>query len=221
MLRKITRAYAMVAGLMRFLAGFISGLLALFGYWGYENYIQEKRPCGGHCGAQTECVNELCQNSDAPSKKRKKRRRSRRRRKKAVATSTVDQTLEPALKTPTGKDLKSISKGPSLKGIDRMDMNEADLPELNQDLVEKRYRAKDSQILSCIAKARSGWAIEKVLVKVGFRIEPTGQIKKVRVQAPTLMQNNGLHTCIKKVVTSLRFARSSRSLVISYPYRLE
>lgn len=207
------------SGLMRFFAGLLSGLLALLGYWAYLNYSRQQQPCGGHCGPQTECVEALCQRVTETAKKNKKKRRRRKRR--TNSQSQVEADLEPQLKTPSRADLKTLTRGPSLQGVDRMDMAEADLPELNQDVVEKRYRAKDEQILACIAKARSGWAIERVLVKVGFRIEPTGQINKVNVQAPTLMQNLGLHTCIKKVVTSLHFARSSRSLVISYPYRLE
>jgi len=55
---------------------------------------------------------------------------------------------------------------------------------------------------------------------VRFRIQRTGTVKGVQVEAPVILHKGGLTGCIKGVVGSLRFPASDAAQVISYPFSL-
>jgi hypothetical protein len=55
---------------------------------------------------------------------------------------------------------------------------------------------------------------------VRFRIQRTGAVKGVQVEAPVILHKGGLTACIKGVVGGLRFPASSASQVITYPFSL-
>jgi hypothetical protein len=57
-------------------------------------------------------------------------------------------------------------------------------------------------------------------VTVRFRIERSGIVNGVQVEAPVILHRGGLTTCIKGVVGSLRFPASNMSQVITYPFSL-
>jgi hypothetical protein len=46
-------------------------------------------------------------------------------------------------------------------------------------------------------------------------------VSKVRVEAPQLMQRNGLTRCLRGVATSLRFPASGGSSVYTHAYELK
>jgi hypothetical protein len=122
-------------------------------------------------------------------------------------------------------DLRMVSQGDDLSRPDvlRLDMSKDDSGshELSQDEIDARFRAKEDAILSCIARARPDeetWVPGRVTVK--FRIQRSGNVRGVRVEAPAILQKGGLYGCIKGVLGGLRFGPSSGSQVISYPFTL-
>jgi hypothetical protein len=121
-------------------------------------------------------------------------------------------------------DLRQVAQGDDLSRPDvlRLDMsNDKELPELSQDQIDERFRAEESAILECITRSRPDpetYVPGKVTVK--FRIQRAGTVRGVRVEAPSVLQRNGLFECIKGVVGRLRFPAAGTSQIISYPFRL-
>ena len=54
-------------------------------------------------------------------------------------------------------------------------------------------------------------------VTVKFRIQRTGNVRGVRVEAPAILQKGGIYGCIKGVVGGLRFPPSNGSQIVSLP----
>jgi len=121
-------------------------------------------------------------------------------------------------------DLKLVSQGDDLSRPDvlRLDMaDDSGSHELTQDDIDARFRAKEDDILRCIQRARPDeetWVPGRVTVK--FRIQRTGNVRGVRVEAPAILQKGGIYGCIKGVVGGIRFPPSNGSQVISYPFSL-
>ena len=57
-------------------------------------------------------------------------------------------------------------------------------------------------------------------VTVRFRIQRTGAVKGVQVEAPVILHKGGLTACIRGVVGGLRFPASNMGQVITYPFSL-
>lgn len=214
---------------MKFVLGLVCGLLALGGYFGYEQYRASKDPCLGRCGEGTSCSEggrcEVAEEGKIGKKRkrrrRRRRRRGRRRRNKGVAAATSD-----APKTPSAAERKMVSKGPSLRSTDYIDMKNPKKGggggrELSTAEVTRVFRRLDRRIIACIDKARGDYDFRGGRVSVGFRLERSGHVKKVRVKAPALLQKKGLTRCVVPLVRGLRFPRSSRALVMTYPFRLD
>jgi hypothetical protein len=93
--------------------------------------------------------------------------------------------------------------------------------ELSQDEIDARFRAKEDDILRCIQSARPDeetWVPGRVTVK--FRIQRTGNVRGVRVEAPAILQKGGVYGCIKGIVGGMRFPPSGGSQVVTYPFNL-
>ncbi len=206
---------------MRFVFGLICGCLLFVAYLGYQTYGVEKEPCAGLCGEGTECVNETCvvakEKKSGPTKR--SRLRSRRRRHGSRHSGESD---EMALRKPTANELAVTTRGPSLRGADYVTLGD-DAPqgkELSTDEIAQKLRTLDSQIMGCIEQASGDVDMAGSKVEIGLRIERTGVIQKVRVQAPALLHRAGVYNCIKPLVTSLHFRPCSRSTIMTYPYAL-
>ena len=121
-------------------------------------------------------------------------------------------------------DLKIVGQGDDLSRPDVLHLDLSDdsgSRELDQDDIDSRFRAKEEAILSCISRARPDedtYVPGRVTVK--FRIQRSGNVRGVRVEAPAILQRGGLTGCIKGVVGALRFPPSSGSQVVSYPFSL-
>jgi len=206
---------------MRFLLGLLCGLVALGGLLGYQYQERQEDPCLARCGVGTSCEDGLCKVElahDKKGKKRRRRRRHRRHRSSKVVANTPDV---PTAKQPTAADLVSTIRGPRLGGTDRVQFGEEDgTTELSSDEVGQRFRRLDDKVLSCIDRARGDYEITRGKVSIGFRVERSGQVKKVRITAPALMQRAGLSACVSSLVRRLHFRRSSRAVVMTYPYAL-
>jgi len=135
----------------------------------------------------------------------------------------IENEPEPIKLSPA--DLKLVSQGDDLTRPDVVHLGDATddsgSRELNQDDIDTRFRAKEEAVLDCIAKARPDeetYVPGRVTVK--FRIQRTGNVRGVRVEAPAILQKGGLTGCVRGVVGGLRFPPSSGSQIVSYPFSL-
>jgi hypothetical protein len=121
-------------------------------------------------------------------------------------------------------DLKIIWQGEDLSRPEnqRLDFSkDAVGRELSQDEIDARFRTKEDAVLGCVARARPDeYTFVPGRVTVRFRIERTGAVKGVQVEAPVILHKGGLTGCIKGVVGGLRFPASNMSQVITYPFSL-
>jgi hypothetical protein len=121
-------------------------------------------------------------------------------------------------------DLKIIWQGEDLSRAEtvRLDFsNGTDGHELSQDEIDARFHAKEDAVLGCVARARPDEdTFVPGRVTVRFRIQRSGAVKGVQVEAPVILHKGGLTGCIKGVVGSLRFPASNTSQVITYPFSL-
>jgi hypothetical protein len=124
----------------------------------------------------------------------------------------------------SASDLRPVAQGDDLSRPDvlRLDMsNDKELPELSQDQIDERFRAEEDAILACITRARPDpetYVPGRVTIK--FRIQRAGTVRGVRVEAPSVLQQNGLFGCISTVVGRLRFPAAGTSQIVSYPFQL-
>jgi hypothetical protein len=214
--------------------GFFVGLLvSVAAYWGYTYYKDLGRHprSAAHGGPD----------GGAPTREAHERKKHRRRGAMRVARSEggvpaspggaprtappppVENEPEAVKLSPA--DLKLVSQGDDLSRPDVIHLGDASddsgSRELNQDDIDVRFRAKEEAILDCIAHARPDedtYIPGRVTVK--FRIQRTGNVRGVRVEAPAILQKGGLTGCIRGVVGRLRFPPSHGSQIVSYPFSL-
>ncbi len=121
-------------------------------------------------------------------------------------------------------DLRTVGLGDNLSRpeVVRMDMAErAPAQDLSQDDIDERFRAEETAIVECIARARPDeetYVPGRVTVK--FRIQRTGAVGGVRVEGPAILQKNGLFECTRNVIKRLRFPASGSSQIVEYPFAL-
>ena len=167
--------------------------------------------------------------------KKKKRRRGAVRVAHNEAAGQAPSPGRPAAPPPmeaepepiklSASDLKLVSQGEDLSRPDVVHLGDATddsgSRELTQDDIDARFRAKEEAILGCIMRARPDeetYVPGRVTVK--FRIQRTGNVRGVRVEAPAILQKGGIYGCIKGVVGGIRFPPSNSSQVVSYPFSL-
>ena len=121
-------------------------------------------------------------------------------------------------------DLKIVWQGEDLSRPENMRLDfskDAVGRELSQDEIDARFRTKEDAVLGCVARARPDeYTFVPGRVTVRFRIQRTGAVKGVQVEAPVILHKGGLTACIKGVVGRLRFPASNMSQVITYPFSL-
>jgi len=121
-------------------------------------------------------------------------------------------------------DLKIIWQGEDLSRPETMSLDfskDSGGRELSQDEIDARFHTKEDAVLGCVTRARPDeYTFVPGRVTVRFRIQRTGAVKGVQVEAPVILQKGGLTGCIKGVVGGLRFPASNMSQVITYPFSL-
>jgi hypothetical protein len=214
--------------------GFLLGLVvAALGFGGYTYWKQHgKAPSRGPAADAGAAAR------DVKDRKKKQRRGAMRvarndgegapavpgRAGAPQAAPVFDPAAEPEPVRLSAADLKLVSQGDDLSKPDvvKLDMAaDSGAHELTQDVIDVRFRAKEDAILTCIQHARPDeetWVPGRVTVK--FRIQRTGNVRGVRVEAPAILQKGGITGCIKGVVGGIRFPPSSGSQVITYPFSL-
>jgi hypothetical protein len=119
-------------------------------------------------------------------------------------------------------DLKIVWQGEDLSRAEpmRLDLSK-DGRELSQDEIDARFRTKEDAVLRCVTRARPDeYTFIPGRVTVKFRIERTGAVKGVQVEAPVILHKGGLTGCIKGVVGGLKFPASNMSQVVTFPFSL-
>ncbi len=222
-----------------FLFGFL--LCALLCGGAYYQFFrpQPLDPCRV-CSTGTRCVAELCIAQAVPPQPVSKKRGWRPRATgsgtpQAVTSGTAspgtpgnpgsDSALVEAPPPPTvvlrPEDRRQQSVGDKLNTTEVINMEEAHLSdrELSQEDFDSVFRPRQGDILGCIDDARGDAQLEGQ-VAVAFRVQRTGKVSGVRVEAPTYLIDHGLLACMRKVVQSMSFPVSSKSQVVTYPFQL-
>jgi hypothetical protein len=214
--------------------GFLLGLVvAALAFGGYVYWKEGQRPVAPA---------KVTPDAGGPVKEAHERRKRRRHGAMRVARSEATSApppssgagphapaapveSEPEPVKLSAADLKLVSQGDDLSRPDVIHMGDATddsgSRELTQDDIDARFRAKEETILDCISRARPDedtYVPGRVTVK--FRIQRTGNVRGVRVEAPAILQRGGLTGCVKGVVGGLRFPPSNGSQVVSYPFSL-
>ena len=119
------------------------------------------------------------------------------------------------------EDRRQQSVGDKLNTTEVINMEDAHQSEreLSQEDFDAVFRPRQSDILTCIDDARGDAQIDGQ-VAIAFRVQRTGKVSGVRVEAPTYLIDHGFLSCVRKVVQSLSFPVSSKSQVVTYPFRL-
>lgn len=207
-----------------FLLGLVVAAIAFGGYvWWKER-----------AGSKSTSVVKETRDGGAPTKKKRRRARGASRLARAGGSgqgaTRITQAPEPEAEPEpepvrlSAADLKVVGQGDDLGRPDvlRLDMSDVkETRELTQDDIDGRFRAEEDAILGCISSARPDpetYVPGRVTVK--FRIQRTGTVRGVRVDAPAILQKGGLYGCIKGVVGRLRFPASGGSQIVSYPFSL-
>ena len=124
----------------------------------------------------------------------------------------------------TSADLRVVWQGEDLSRAETMRLdfsNEAGGHELTDAEIDARFRTKEDAVLGCIARSRPNedtYVPGRVTVK--FRIQRTGTVKGVQVEAPVILHRGGLLGCVKNVMGTLRFPASTTGQVVSFPFSL-
>lgn len=195
-----------------FVLGLVVAALAFAGYLVWQHQTKPPAPAPSVTVA-----------SSAPAKKAKKRPRGAARVARASAEAPAAES-DPEPVRLSAADLRNVAQGDDLSTPDvlRLDMsNDKELPELSQDQIDERFRSQEPAILECISRSRPDpetYVPGRVTVK--FRIQRAGTIRGVRVEAPAILQRNGLFGCIKGVMARLRFPSAGTSQILSYPFSL-
>jgi hypothetical protein len=197
----------------RVLLGMLGGvaLLALVMYV----WMRGDDSCLGRCGSGTKCDNHRCvaMAESKPAAPPAKERRRRPHKAGELASAQPELHLQPG-------DEKMVSQGDALGRPEHIDLSKPDDPnakELGEDELDQKLR-NHGGIRQCISDAIGDWPLETAKVVVGLRIEKDGKVSRVRVEAPALLQRNGLYRCIKNVLGTVRFSNSGGASVATYDY---
>jgi len=206
--------------------GFLLGLVvAAVGFGGYYYWKEFRHPPAKPVAS----VDAGAPPKEAREKKKKRRRGAMRVAQNEAAGQgpghAAPSEAEPEPIKLSAADLKLVSQGDDLSRPDVIHLgdatDESGSRELTQDDIDAKFRAKEEAILGCIMRARPDedtYVPGRVTVK--FRIQRTGGVRGVRVEAPSILQKGGIYGCIKGVVAGIRFPPSNSSQVVSYPFSL-
>lgn len=202
---------------MRAISGALVGLLlagaAAAGYYAWRT---RGDPCLARCGDGTRCESGLCR-AIPPAPPTPPAAPRRRRRGAAHEGAPVPQ-LQPG-------DTKVSVEGDRLGAPGaRLDLTRPDdgLPsQLAEESLDRVFDPERGAISQCLVDAVGDYPLDKARVEVGFRVEPSGAVSKVRIEAPQLLLRNHLAGCIRPKVTGLRFDKAAGATVATYPFELK
>ncbi|HEY1585129.1 MAG TPA: AgmX/PglI C-terminal domain-containing protein [Polyangia bacterium] len=182
-------------------------------------YLQKGKDCLSRCGDGTHCFGGRCianapptTVATAPTPKRRKRHGGGG----GVGPAQPELKLEPG-------DDRSATSGESLGRAEHIDLSQGgdDGKELQQEDLDAVFRGAQSAISRCITDAVGDYPLESGKIEVAFRVERTGQVRKVRITAPQLLMRRGFSACVRPIVTGLHFPSSGGANVVTYPFALQ
>jgi hypothetical protein len=200
---------------MRFFAGLVAGAALLAaGAW---FWTRSDGGCFGRCGDGTRCAEHRCVAAavEDPSRAAPKPKEPRHRRR-----HDANSPAAPEIKLQPG-DEKMTAQGDALGRPEKIDLSQPDERELSQDDLDRVFQPAQPRIERCITDALGEAPLETGRVEVGLRVERSGEVKRLRVEAPQLLQRQGLTRCVRAVVTSLHFPQSGGASVVTYPFELK
>ena len=203
--------------MLRIIFGMIIGLaVAAGGGW---LYLQKSKDCLDRCGNATHCFNGRCiatgpatSVATTPNLRKKGKRHG----------DLVNGVAQPELKLSPG-DTNTSASGDALGRAEHVDLSQpgGDGRELTQDDLDATFRPAQAQISRCITDAVGDYPLESGKVEVAFRVERSGGVKKMRLEAPQLLMRRGLYACVRPVVLGLHFPASGGANVVTYPFSLQ
>ena len=176
--------------------------------------------CGGRCGTGTRCEHGTCLSAATGTAQDSAPRDPKRRR----GGSAHARAAQGELKLQPG-DEATRAEGDALGRPEHItfapgESDPASSKELSQDDIDRVFDPGNPQISRCITEAVGDYPLERGKVKVGVRIDGSGAVTKVRVEAPQLLLRQGLYRCVRSVATGLRFPASGGATVVSYDFEL-
>ncbi|MDB4965200.1 MAG: hypothetical protein JWN44_889 [Myxococcales bacterium] len=203
--------------MIRFVFGIFIGVgLAAGGGW---LYLQKTKDCLTRCGDGTRCFNGRCiaaapATTVAPPPDKKKRKRR--------GGGSGGDPSQPELKLSPG-DERIASAGEALGRAEHIDLTQGgdDGKELQQEDLDNVFRPAQSAISRCISEAVGDYPLESGKIEVAFRVERSGQVRKMRVTAPQLLMRRGFNACVRPIVMGLHFPSSGGANVVTYPFALQ
>jgi hypothetical protein len=199
---------------IRLFLGIVLGVaLAAGGGW---LYLQRAHDCVGRCGDGTRCFNGRCIAAAPPTTVATTPAPKKRKHHGGGGPAAPELKLEPG-------DDRSSTTGDSLGRAEHIDLTQGgdDGRELQQEDLDAVFRPAQSSISRCITDAVGDYPLESGKIEVGFRVEKTGAVRKVRITAPQLLMRRGFAACVRPVVTALHFPSSGGANVVTYPFALQ
>ncbi len=169
--------------------------------------------CLGKCGAKTHCASAVCVADEAPIKTMPADAMHKRRRHVEDHVAAEELTLKPG-------DDRMTAEGDALGRTEHIDLSEPNAHELTQDQMDRVFTMIQPAISHCMTEAVGDYPLEHGRVEVGLRIERSGDVRRVRVEAPSILLKRGLTRCVRPLVTGLHFPSSGGSMVATYPFEL-
>ena len=200
--------------MIRILFGIVVGAaLAAGGGW---LYLQRAKDCVGRCGDGTRCFNGHCIAAPPPTTVASAAAPKKRKRHGSGGGAQPELKLEPG-------DDRSATVGDSLGRAEHVDLTQGgdDGRSLEQEDLDAVFRPAQPAISRCITDAVGDYPLESGKIEVAFRVERTGQVRKVRITAPQLLVRRGFVGCVRPIVTGLRFPASGGANVVTYPFSLQ
>jgi len=191
----------------------VGAALAADGGW---LYLQRSKDCVGRCGDGTRCFSGRCIAATQPTTVASAPTPKKRRHHGGGGGAQPELKLEPG-------DERIATAGDSLGRAEHVDLTQGgdDGRELQQEDLDAVFRPAQSAISRCITDAVGDYPLESGKIEVAFRVERTGQVRKVRVTAPELLMRRGFVACVRPIVTGLHFPASGGANVVTYPFSLQ
>lgn len=203
---------------MRSLLAFLSAL-AIVGLAGAAISLAGD-PCLWRCGEGTECRERRCVVKASPAPAAMTAPGTKRSRRRSTSSGGSAEPAAPEVQLKPG-DEKMVASGDALGKSERIDFAQPDAKELSQDQIDDTFARLSPGIERCIATAVGDAPLERARIVVGVRIEGSGQVSKVRTEAPSILQQHGLHACIKSALRAHPFPPSGGGSVVTYPFELK
>ena len=191
----------------------VGAALAAGGGW---LYLQRSKDCVGRCGDGTRCFSGRCIAATQPTTVASAPTPKKRRHHGGGGGAQPELKLEPG-------DERIATAGDSLGRAEHVDLTQGgdDGRELQQEDLDAVFRPAQSAISRCITEAVGDYPLESGKIEVAFRVERTGQVRKVRITAPQLLMRRGFTGCVRPIVTGLHFPASGGANVVTYPFALQ